>query len=325
MNYIIFDLEWNQGVNRGEKRDKKMPLEIVEIGAVKLNEDREMISEFSELIKPQIYHEMHNITRKIIHIQMEELEKGKPFEEVMPAFLEWCGEDYGFCTWGASDLYYLQSNMDFYYMDKLDFPLKFYNIQQIYADIYDEEGRISKLEKACSELGIPEDEPFHAAINDAKYTAKVMAKIHPEDLDERYTFDIYRHPKRKEDEIIAKHAGILERISAEYPSKQDAMNDKDLLVIRCAKCGRKCFKKVKWFQNGSNASMAVGRCVYHGYMNSKIKYKSAGDSDSNIFVVKKTERTGRKGYEEMKRRQIELREKRKQKRHREKKSKEKKS
>ena len=44
MNYIIFDLEWNQGVTRGEKRDKKMPLEIVEIGAVKLNEDREMIS-----------------------------------------------------------------------------------------------------------------------------------------------------------------------------------------------------------------------------------------------------------------------------------------
>jgi len=325
VNYIVFDLEWNQSPYGQSGEHPRMPFEIIEIGAVKLNDRFEIISEYTSLIKPKLYKKLHRSIRAMLNYTEEDLKNGKSFKEACTEFLEWCGEDYGFCTWGASDLYYLQSNMDFYYMDKLDFPLKFYNIQQIYADIYDEEGRISKLEKACSELGIPEDEPFHAAINDAKYTAKVMAKIHPEDLDERYTFDIYRHPKRKEDEIIAKHAGILERISAEYPSKQDAMNDNDLLVIRCAKCGRKCFKKVKWFQNGSNASMAVGRCVYHGYMNSKIKYKSAGDSDSNIFVVKKTERTGRKGYEEMKRRQIELREKRKQKRHREKKSKEKKS
>ena len=40
-------------------------------------------------------------------------------------------------------------------MDKLEFPLKYYNIQQIYADLSDDEGKISKLEKACGELEIP--------------------------------------------------------------------------------------------------------------------------------------------------------------------------
>jgi hypothetical protein len=30
--------------------------------------------------------------------------KGNPFPQVMGEFLDWCGEDYIFCTWGTSDL-----------------------------------------------------------------------------------------------------------------------------------------------------------------------------------------------------------------------------
>ena len=78
MDYIIFDLEWNQSSHPGEvdENGNTLPFEIVEIGAVKLNENRDMIGEFSELIKPQIYHEMHYITSKLIHLQMKQLEKG---------------------------------------------------------------------------------------------------------------------------------------------------------------------------------------------------------------------------------------------------------
>ena len=88
MNYIIFDLEWNQSshpdhASRVDKDGKPLPFEIVEIGAVKLNENRDMVGEFSELVKPQIYHEMHYITSKLIHLQMEQLEKGKPYIDVL--------------------------------------------------------------------------------------------------------------------------------------------------------------------------------------------------------------------------------------------------
>ena len=90
---------------------------------------------------------------------------------------------------------------------------------------------------------------------------------------------------------------------------------KDLLVIRCAKCGRRCARKIKWYQSGSSTSVAVGRCIYHGYMLSKIKLKAAGGSDDNVFALKKTEKVDKKTVEEVKARQVELREKRKQKRH----------
>ena len=63
MEYIVLDLEWNQSNTGKEDAVEKLPFEIIEIGAIKLNNERVMVSEFNELIKPQVYHEMHKITR----------------------------------------------------------------------------------------------------------------------------------------------------------------------------------------------------------------------------------------------------------------------
>lgn len=78
MEYIVLDLEWNQSNTGKEDAVEKLPFEIIEIGAIKLNNERVMVSEFNELVKPQVYHEMHKITSKLIHIQMQELERGRP-------------------------------------------------------------------------------------------------------------------------------------------------------------------------------------------------------------------------------------------------------
>ena len=75
MEYIVLDLEWNQSNTGKEDAVEKLPFEIIEIGAIKLNKERVMVSEFNELVKPQVYHEMHKITSKLIHIQMQELER----------------------------------------------------------------------------------------------------------------------------------------------------------------------------------------------------------------------------------------------------------
>ena len=56
MNYIILDLEWNQAI-------KKMKLylegEIIQIGAVKLNEFFEKIETFKIGIAPKYYKKLH--------------------------------------------------------------------------------------------------------------------------------------------------------------------------------------------------------------------------------------------------------------------------
>ena len=43
MNYIIFDLEWNQTYGGSELENPRMPFEIIEIGAIKLNSNFEII------------------------------------------------------------------------------------------------------------------------------------------------------------------------------------------------------------------------------------------------------------------------------------------
>ena len=53
MNYIVFDLEWNQSPGGKKYSNSRLPFEIIEIGAVKMNEKREPVDVFQRLIKPQ--------------------------------------------------------------------------------------------------------------------------------------------------------------------------------------------------------------------------------------------------------------------------------
>ena len=74
MNYIVFDLEWNQAADLRTRRANSLLFEIIEIGAVKLNEKKEQIDDFHELIKPQVFHTMNQVTGDLIHLKMEQLE-----------------------------------------------------------------------------------------------------------------------------------------------------------------------------------------------------------------------------------------------------------
>ena len=74
-NYIVFDLEWNQSSSGRETFSPRLSFEIFEIGAVKLNEKFEKVSEFHRLIKPCVYRQMHHIISEVTHVSMEELER----------------------------------------------------------------------------------------------------------------------------------------------------------------------------------------------------------------------------------------------------------
>ena len=50
MNYIVFDLEWNQSPNGKEDSVEHLPFEIIESGAVKLNGNFEETGAFHKLI-----------------------------------------------------------------------------------------------------------------------------------------------------------------------------------------------------------------------------------------------------------------------------------
>ena len=287
MNYIVFDLEWNQSSGKTEK-GCGMPFEIIEIGAVKLNRKMQIVDRYEQLIKPQIFHTMHYMTSRIIHLDKDDLIKdGRPFPEVMEEFLKWCGKDYIFCIWGTLDITELQRNMCYYGMDELTTkPLPYMDVQKMYSLAY-EDGKIRRaLEYAIDELSIEKDEAFHRADSDAYYTARVLSRIHAEhhDVEDYLSYDLFMVPRTKRDEVHVKFKTYFKYISREFSDKTSAMADRVVCSTRCYCCGRSTKHVIKWFSVNGRHYYYVGYCKKHGYMKGKIRMKKA--DDGGIYVVK---------------------------------------
>lgn len=285
MNYIVLDLEWNQS-SRHEETVEKLNFEIIEIGAVKLNTNKAMVSEFSQLVKPQVYHELHRITSKLIHIQMQELEQGEPFDKVMKDFLDWCGDDYIFCTWGPLDLNELQSNMQFYQMQALsDGPIRFLDVQKLFSIAFEDGKSRKSLEYAVDFLEIEKDIPFHRAFSDAYYAGKVLMKI-PEKVCENYSYDVFNPPKNKAAEVQVVFENYAKYISRVFSSKTVALADREVNSSKCYLCNKNLKKKIRWFTPNGKHYYCVAFCEQHGFMKGKIRIRKAGEE--SVFVVKTT-------------------------------------
>jgi len=288
MNYIVLDLEWNQSNVRQEKRDVTLRFEIIEIGAIKLNDECVMISEFSQLVKPQVYHEMHHFTSQLIHMQIQELERGRAFPEVMNEFLEWCGEEeYVFCTWGAVDLTEIQKNMKFHNMTPLsDGPIAFLDVQKLFSIAYEDRKQRRTLEYAIDYLSIEKDIPFHRAFSDAYYTAKVLTcliETQPEVL-KNLSYDVFMPPKEREDEIRVEFDTYVKYISRTFATKMEAFADKEVSSSKCYICHRNLRKKLKWFSVNGRHYYSLAYCEKHGYLKGKVRiYKT---DEKRVYVVK---------------------------------------
>lgn len=317
MNYIILDLEWNQSpLGRGTE-NKEIPFEIIEIGAVKLDINKNKISEFSEFIRPQVYNEIHYKTEEIIHIKMDSLLNSDYFPEVFERFITWCGDEYIFCTWGAMDLTELQRNIKYHKINELrDKPIKYYNIQKIFGIMYENDSVSRTLEYAVDFLGIDKVQCFHRALNDANYTAKIFQLIDNEIAQKNYSLDYYYNPKRKEDEIKLVYDSYSKEISTEFDSKELALADKDVRSTICYKCGKKAIKKIRWFSSSSKMYYCLSVCKEHGYLIGKIRVKKTLDGKS--FIVKTLKIVDEDAANEIKFKQEEVRAKRRKKRRRKK-------
>ena len=75
MNYIVFDLEWNQNPSGKKTRNDRLPFEIIEIGAVKVNSKKEITDHFHRLIKPQVYKWIHDSIHEVIHVDYKDLKE----------------------------------------------------------------------------------------------------------------------------------------------------------------------------------------------------------------------------------------------------------
>ncbi|SFC88379.1 3'-5' exonuclease [Butyrivibrio sp. YAB3001] len=300
-DYIVFDLEWNQGDAPVTVDGKTLTFEIVEIGAVKLNRKKEKIGEFSRLIKPRVHKHMHRITGKLIHLTMEDLENGESFNEVARDFLEWCGENPVFCSWGPLDLTEFQRNLDFFGMPLLsDRPIAFYDVQKLYSLSFDDGKSRRSLETAVDELSLSKDIPFHRALADAEYTAKIFRLLKDSTL-QKVSFDTYVTPKTRKQEIHITFDNYHKYISREFDTKEDVLENREVMSTKCYLCHKNIRRKVKWFSPNGKHYYSVAYCDVHGFMKAKVRIKKA--ENGRLFVVKTTKFISPEDVDAMKLRQ----------------------
>ena len=284
MNYIVFDLEWNQSPGGKRWSNSRLPFEIIEIGAIKLNEEKEIVDSFQRLIKPQVYNWIHDSIHEVIHMNYKDLQNGTPFPQAVTEFLEWCGEEYIFFTWGNQDVMELQRNMKYYHMDPLaSAPIRFLDVQKLFSIRYEDRKLRRSLEFAIDFLHIEKDVPFHRAFSDAYYTARILAKIEPE-IRVNYSFETYLRPKTPEEEIHVLFPDYMEQLAREFEDKQEALADHEVISTKCYLCHKNLRKKIRWFTPNGKHYYSVSECPVHGLMKSKIRIRRS--EDDKIYVVK---------------------------------------
>ncbi|MDQ7093811.1 3'-5' exonuclease [Desulfosporosinus sp. PR] len=178
MNYIVFDLEFNMffRFKEGDQANPGLKNEIIQIGAVKLNQQLEQIGEFNLLIKPVVYKRLNPYVKKKTNIDMSRIIPRRPFLQAMESFKAWMGNEAVLCSWGQDDILGLRENCSYFGFNALIFD-RFINIQKIYMEF----GGLSKqpsLESAVDGLEIEKSLPFHDAFSDAAYTGDVFRKIY---------------------------------------------------------------------------------------------------------------------------------------------------
>lgn len=314
MDYIVLDLEWNQDSDASNPVSRPLTFEIIEIGAVKLNSRMEQSDTFHELIRPQVYGRMHKITEELIGIHMTQLEGCRYFQEVAGDFLNWCKTDFMFATWGPMDLTELQRNMHYYGMEPLGTsPVKYYDVQKLFSLAYEDGKSRRSLEYAVDFLNIEKDIPFHRALSDAYYTARVLEQIKDPAALQRISYDTFILPSRRRDEVHVTFDSYAKYISRAFPDKEALMADREVVSTRCYLCHKNLRKKIRWFSPNGRNYYSLSWCDKHGYMKGKIRIRRT--DDDRTYAVKTTKLIPQEDVEAIVRKKERAKEMRKGRRH----------
>ena len=181
MNFIILDLEWNGAFS---KKERKFVNEIIEFGAVKLDETLAVTETFSMLVTPQIGKKLNGKIEELTHLTNEDLKGAhNTFMHVASLFSRFSADSV-ILTWGRSDIHTLMENF-VYYEKKPFIPfLKKYCDLQMYCakslDEYDKSKQMG-LSTCAQHLGIDREEfTLHRATDDARLSALCFKQLYNE-------------------------------------------------------------------------------------------------------------------------------------------------
>lgn len=271
MNYIIFDLEFNSGKN---EQSGEFINEIIEIGAVRLNEKLEETDSFSVTVKPALTKHLNKYVTKLTNISEEELANAQGFKTAFRQFADWCGDECIFSSWSNTDLYVLIENIKAHYRKcTIGFIKQYFDMQKfVTRDIPKIDNNQISLKNAAENYKIDTSRfSLHRACDDSRVCAELfritfdekelsgyISDTSADDYYERLTFKPYyitniNDPNVDKTQFCANCPFCrrrLDKISATI-----ARYSAFLTNFRCSKCKRKFVLTVRFRQNYDNVSI----------------------------------------------------------------------
>lgn len=241
MNYIIFDLEFNQDFSKDQdyiEYGVKHPFEIIQIGAIKLDSSFNTIGSFNSYVKPTIYSKVNSFITKLTGITTEELLLADTFPVVYEDFINFIDDNEAvFCIWGMSDIQELFKNINYHKLDSNLLSKKFINIQDHASKVLGFTGNnLANLQFAVEKFNIEVCYDFHNALNDAYYTAEVFKKIYNSSIEPKIYNPSYIKVRPKKEKVEVDYDGLIKQFEKMYQSN---MSDKEKDIIKLAyKMGR---------------------------------------------------------------------------------------
>ncbi|MBK7870193.1 MAG: exonuclease domain-containing protein [Saprospiraceae bacterium] len=173
MNFIIYDLE----ATCWQGRPPSLVQEIIEIGAVRLNNYGEVEGTFNSFIRPKMHPRLSAFCQELTTIRQIDIDRAPNFPDVIEDFQDWAevfDEDYLLCSWGGFDKTMLIQDCQLHDMD-YDWVEPHINLKEQYREI--KRLRQSKgLKSVVNAEGFEFTGTHHRGIDDAENLARVFAK-----------------------------------------------------------------------------------------------------------------------------------------------------
>ncbi len=237
MTYVILDLEWNAAFS---KKQKRYINEIFEFGAVKVDDNMQVIDSFTMLVRPSIGKKLNPYVKKLTNIEFDELKNAEnDYYSAIKAFASFVGDSV-LMTWSTSDLLaLLENNSYFMGSDKLSFMTKYCDLQSYCEHVLGVGSSSHQLGlSTCAELLSikTEEESLHRASVDAMLTLSCLKKIYREKVLEEFI----------EDATVDEFYRKLTFKSRMITDIRNPLVDRSKMFFDCPECGARCVQKSKW-------------------------------------------------------------------------------
>lgn len=250
MHYIVFDLEWTNGYNYVTKGFMN---EVIEIGAVKLDEKLNIVDTYKQLVKPKFAKKLSSRCKNLTKITNEDIKnEGIAFVDAFDDFAKWCeSTESVFLSWSNSDLYVLANNFKVV-TGNCDIPFlrRYCDAQKYCMSFIERENNNQVSLLNCAQmLGIYFDtSSLHRALADCYLTVECFKKVFNSDE-------------------IAKRINSCDKVYYEkllykpYLITKPKTDDFDIYeqVIYCPKCGPK-IKQERQFELINKSFRCPTRC-----------------------------------------------------------------